>query len=110
MKDKLFHFLFIFGIILLSSYKDVIFMDLEFSSLKDLYLRVDPALTAKRLEMERKGYKNIKNTDIWKYLVEAKWKNGKDLMLSDIVDDILNTECSLIDNYIKDNSLDDNNI
>lgn len=81
-------------------------MDLEFSSLKDLYLRVDPALTSKRLELERKGYKNIKNIDIWKYLVENKWKQGKDLMLSDIVDDILNTDCSLFVN--KDNSLDDN--
>lgn len=81
-------------------------MDYEFSSLKDLYLRVDPALTSKRLELERKGYKNIKNIDIWKYLVENKWKQGKDLMLSDIVDDILNTDCSLFVN--KDNSLDDN--
>ena len=81
-------------------------MDYEFYSLKDLYLRVDPALTSKRLELERKGYKNIKNIDIWKYLVENKWKQGKDLMLSDIVDDILNTDCSLFVN--KDNSLDDN--
>ena len=80
-------------------------MDYEFSTLKDLYLRVEPALTAKRVELERLGYSNIENVDIWKYLVESKWKNGKDLMLSDIVDDILNTDCSLFEN--KDNSLDD---
>jgi len=79
-------------------------MDYEFSNLKDLYLRVDPALTTKRLELERKGFKNISNIDIWKYLVENKWKHGKDLMLSDIVDDILNTDCSL---FNKDNSLDE---
>ena len=81
-------------------------MDYEFSTLKDLYLRVEPALTTKRIELERLGYSNIENIDIWKYLVEAKWKNAKDLTLSDIVDDILNTDCSLFKN--EDDFSDDN--
>ncbi|MBR5370514.1 MAG: hypothetical protein IK137_04350 [Bacilli bacterium] len=83
-------------------------MDLEFSSLKDLYLRVEPALNAKKTELDRIGLSYIEKKDIWEYLVEAKWKQGKDLMLSDIVDDILNTDCNLIDKYYKD-SLNDNN-
>ena len=87
-------------------------MDLEFSSLKDLYLRVDPALNAKKKEFDRLGLTYIQKEDIWNYLVESKWKVGKDLMLSDIVDDILNTDCSLIDKYFKEKntSLNDEEI
>ena len=93
------------------SYKDVVFMDLEFSSLKDLYLRVEPALKAKKTELDRLGLSYISQNNVWEYLVENKWKQGKDLMLSDIVDDILNTDCNLIDKYFKEKntSLDDNN-
>ncbi len=87
-------------------------MDLEFSSLKDLYIRVTPALNAKKKELDRVGLSYIQKEDIWNYLVEAKWKQGKDLMLSDIVDDILNTDSSLIDKYFKEknNSLYDEEI
>lgn len=102
MKEKLFHFFSILDIIKLYSNKDVFFMDYEFSSLKDLYFRVEPALDAKRVELERLGYSDIKNVDIWNFLVEYKWKKGKGLMLSDIVSDILNTECHLINNYFKE--------
>ena len=86
-------------------------MDLEFSSLKDLYLRVEPALKAKKTELDRLGLSYISQNNVWEYLVENKWKQGKDLMLSDIVDDILNTDCNLIDKYFKEKntSLDDNN-
>ncbi len=87
-------------------------MDLEFSSLKDLYVRVTPALNAKKKELDRVGLSYIQIEDIWNYLVEAKWKQGKDLMLSDIVDDILNTDSSLIDKYFKEKntSLNDKEI
>ena len=87
-------------------------MDLEFSSLKDLYLRVSPALKAKKIELNRIGLFHISEKDIWDYLVETKWKQGKDLMLSDIVDDILNTDNNLIDKYFKEknDSLDDEEI
>ena len=86
-------------------------MDLEFSSLKDLYLRVEPALKAKKTELNRIGLSYIGQNDIWEYLVESKWKQGKDLTLSDIVDDILNTDNNLIDKYFKEKntSLGDNN-
>lgn len=87
-------------------------MDLEFSSLKDLYLRVSPALKAKKTELDRIGLSYINEKDIWDYLVETKWKIGKDLMLSDIVDDILNTDNNQIDKYFKEKntSLNDEEI
>lgn len=86
-------------------------MDYEFSSLKDLYLRVAPALTAKKVELSRLGYSNIENIDIWNYLIESKWKMGNGLMLSDIVDDILNTDCKkIVENSNKDKSLSEKEI
>lgn len=87
-------------------------MDLEFSSLKDLYLRISPALKTKKTELDRMGLSYIEEKDIWDYLVENKWKVGKDLTLSDIVDDILNTDNTSIDKYFKEKntSLDDKDI
>lgn len=87
-------------------------MDLEFSSLKDLYLRVEPALTSKKTELDRIGLSYIDKKDIWDYLVENKWKMGIDLTLSDVVDDILNTDNTSIDKYFKEKntSLDDEDI
>jgi hypothetical protein len=76
-------------------------MDYEFSSLEELYKRVTPALRAKEVELHRLGYSYIKEIDIWNYLIEEKWKHGKDLMLSDIVNDIMHTECRKIDTYLK---------
>ena len=68
-------------------------MNLEFSSLGELYNRVKPALHAKEEEFHRLGYSKVKSVDIWNYLIEMKWKSGKDLMLSDIVSDIMNLDC-----------------
>ena len=86
-------------------------MDLEFSSLKDLYLRIAPALNGIKIESDRIGLSYISKKDVWEYLVESKWKQGNNLMLSDIVDDILNTDNNLIDKYFKEKntSLDENN-
>ena len=67
-------------------------MDYEFSSLKELFDRVRPALKAKISELERKGYSNIQEMDIWNELSNTKWKCGKDLMLSDIIHDIMSYE------------------
>ena len=64
-------------------------MDLNFSSKEELYERVKPALRTKKSELDKLGFSYISLQDIWAYLAETKWKNGKDLMLSDIVDDIL---------------------
>jgi len=65
-------------------------MDYEFSSVKELFERVRPALRAKIAEFQRMGYQNVTESDIWNYLIDAKWRKGKDLMLSDIVSDIMN--------------------
>lgn len=76
-------------------------MDFEFHSQEELFQRVRPALHAKEIELHRLGYLDINIGDIWKYLVESKWKSAKGLMLSDIVSDILHIDCKKIDNYLR---------
>lgn len=76
-------------------------MEIFFSSQEELYKRVQPALRAKLAELHRLGYPYIHIVDIWKYLVETKWKKAKDLTLSDIVSDIMHVDNRNLDEYIK---------
>ena len=74
--------------------------DLQFNSAIELYNRVMPALKVKYKEI-KKEYDYIKLVDIWNYLIQYKWKNAKDLVLSDVVDDILNIDKKKLDIYVK---------
>ena len=76
-------------------------MDFEFSSKEELYQRIKPALHAKKEELHRLGYPYIQDVDIWNFLIENKWKKGKNLMLSDIVSDIIHLDANTIDEYLK---------
>lgn len=66
--------------------------DIEFSSLEELYNRLLPALTTKKTELDRIGYKDINVNDIWSYFRNKKWIKAHNLMLYQVVDDILNTD------------------
>ena len=81
-------------------------MDYEFNSQKELFERVRPALRAKVEEFKRLGYSNVKDYDIWNYLIFEKWKKEKGLMLSDIVSDIMNADCKKVDTYLRDKNLE----
>ena len=63
----------------------------EFKSIEELFDRVRPALNTKVFEGKEFGFQ-VKEIDIWNYLVDSKWKKSNNLMLSDIVDDILNLD------------------
>ena len=76
-------------------------MDFEFSSKEELFQRIKPALSAKVSELRRLGYSYINQMDIWNYLIENVWIKSKNLMLSDIVNDILHTDASKFDSYLK---------
>lgn len=76
-------------------------MDVTFQSLAELYERLLPALKTKKSEMHRSGFPYIKEEDIWNYLKIIKWKNSKNLTLFDMVDDVLNTDNLIIDDYFK---------
>ena len=77
-------------------------MDVNFSSISELYDRVKPALKSKALELKKLKMDYIKEVDIWNCLVELRWKNEKGLVLADIVDDILNIDNKIINNYVKE--------
>ncbi|MCI8347577.1 MAG: hypothetical protein HFJ12_06520 [Bacilli bacterium] len=76
-------------------------MDFEFHTQKELYDRVKPALHAKLQELKRLNYNGIQELDIWRYLIEIKWKSSKNLMLSDIVSDIIHVDNHKLSTYIK---------
>lgn len=78
-------------------------MDIEFNSVLELYERLKPALNAKLAELERNDIKYIKIEDIWNYLRISKWSKSNNLLLYQMVDDILNIDNMLLDNYVKDN-------
>lgn len=76
-------------------------MDYEFSSKEELYQRVGPALRAKVCELQRLGFGYIQEIDVWNYLIETKWCKSRNLMLSDIVNDILHARYEKIDEFLK---------
>ena len=77
-------------------------MDIEFNNIKELYDRVYPALKSKVKELKKNKITHIKEVDVWNCLTHLKWKSTKGLLLSDIVDDILNIDNSIIENYVKE--------
>ena len=79
----------------------MIYMDFEFNSEKELYERVKPALHAKLQELKRLNISKIKEIDIWKYLIETKWRKSKNLMLSDVVSDIIHVDNKRLSIYLK---------
>ena len=85
-------------------------MDYQFQSLQELFQRVRPALRAKKIEFHRLGYSKIKEMDIWNFLLEEKWKSGKNLMLYDIVSDIMNLECKRLVSKESQTIVEDNEI
>jgi len=74
---------------------------MDINSLEELYKRLTPALTTKKEEMNRTFYPYIKEEDIWNYLKEEVWPKKNELTLSGMVNDILNCENNLVDNYLK---------
>ena len=71
---------------------------------------IEPALNAKKSELDRLGYPYIHKNDVWNYLIVNKWSKAHNLELNDIVSDILSCDNKLLDKYIKDNLTKNENI
>ena len=82
--------------------------EITFNSLEELYQRLKPALKTKKSEMHRQGYNYIKEEDIWNFFKETKWKKAVELSLSAMVNDVLNIENGLIDDYLKNKMKSEN--
>lgn len=76
-------------------------MDIEFNNVKELYERLKPALNTKVTELQRNDLDYIKIEDIWNYLKDSKWSKANNLLLYEMVDDILNLDNNIIDEYVK---------
>ena len=74
---------------------------MEFNSANELYQRLLPALKTKEVDLKRAGYDYLAAEDIWNYLKESKWKESHNLALHEMVNDILNSENIVIDDYFK---------
>ena len=77
-------------------------MDIEFSNVKELYERLQPALNTKVTELKRNDIDYVKKEDIWNYLKDKKWTKANNLLLYQMVDDILNLDNYEIDEYVKE--------
>ncbi len=84
-------------------------MDIEFKNLNELKKRITPALNTKLKELKSQNYNMIEIEDIWKYLINKKWKKANNLTLYDIINDILNTENEEIEEYTKRSKKNDEN-
>ena len=76
-------------------------MEIKFTSLKELYVKIKPALTSKKEELSRIGLNHIKEEDIWNYLKETKWGKSINLSLSEMVNDVLNSDNYKIESYVQ---------
>lgn len=76
-------------------------IDLGINNKIDLYKRLLPALKCKIRELEKFNIKNVRNEDIWNYLLKNKWGNVTGLSLSEMVDDILNLDNNGLREFLK---------
>lgn len=78
-------------------------MDEKFTSIEELYNRLIPALKSKKMELHKNHMIYISVQDIWQYFRTCKWNKGINLTLFDMVDDILNTDNNVIDDFVRKN-------
>ena len=71
---------------------------MEFTSLSQLYRKLIPAFNVKQRLIKNSKYKDITNENIWSYLTDTKWRNAKDLSLSEMINDIITVD---LENIIK---------
>ncbi len=62
---------------------------MEYNSQKELYIALLPVFNVKRRLSSITKYPNTKNSDIWQYLVDNKWRHSIGLTISDMVNDII---------------------
>ena len=83
-------------------------IDLGINNKIDLYKRLLPALKCKIRELEKYHIKNVRNEDIWNYLLKSKWGNVTGLSLSEMVDDILNLDNNDFKEYMYSSNKENN--
>lgn len=72
-----------------------------FSSLEELYKRVEPALNSKTLDLKRVGVNYVQKADVWNYLKNNVWCKKNNLTLGEIVNDIMTVSNSELEVYVQ---------
>lgn len=75
---------------------------MEFSSQKELYLKLIPVFNVKDRLIKYSKYKNLTRDNIWNYLIENKWLYSHNLTIQEIVNDIITVELDKINLYKKE--------
>ena len=60
---------------------------MEFTSQKQLYLKLLPVFNVKKRLLSITKHKNITNENIWLYLAQTKWKHSNNLTISEMIND-----------------------
>lgn len=76
--------------------------DIKFKTLKELYMRLKPALRSKVKELHKKGYHYIHEEDVWNFLKNYKWTSARDLDLGVMVNDIFGVNDEELNEYTKE--------
>ena len=75
---------------------------MEYTNQKELYIALLPVFKVKkRLNLITK-YPDTKNSDIWSYLANNKWKNSVGLTISDMVNDIIMVDINDVNKSLKE--------
>jgi len=69
---------------------------MEFTSQYQLYQKLLPVFNAKKRLIKYHKYEHITNEDMWKYLIENKWRQTYGLTISDMVNDIITLDIAKI--------------
>ncbi len=69
---------------------------MEYNSQLELYLALLPVFEVKKRLLSITDNKAITNDDIWKYLATNKWRQTKNLTISEMVNDIIMLETNNI--------------
>lgn len=75
-------------------------MEKKINSQKELFNRLLPALRTKKHELIASGIKIVNEYDIWNYNKVANWVTSSELTLATMVDNILNTENNVYEEYV----------
>ncbi len=75
-------------------------MENKINSQKELFNRLLPALRTKKHELIASGIKIVNEYDIWNYNKITNWVSSTELTLATMVDNILNTDNRLYEEYV----------
>lgn len=72
-----------------------------FSSIEELYKRVEPALKSKVKDLKRVGVNYVQKADVWNYLKNNVWCKKNNLTLGEIVNDIMTIPNAELEMYVQ---------